>query len=301
MNITFEPLTHTYTNAEGKELISVTTAIRKYIQPDLYAGVPTAILNAAAERGTNIHAHIDALEKGIPFADTDDIPEMVSYKKWREQNIPSDMVVRTEQIVSDGEIIAGTIDMVAHNGNETWLFDVKTTYALNIEYLRWQLSLYAYCLGGDISRFGCLWVHDGECKEVEIERVPSYAVESLLDAIKHDISPDEWRNPMYAAPDDAEALVSEYRKLSIEIADYAEVVDIKNKRMNAILEELKAIGQREGKDKMQTSAGLVTISKDATRKTFSKDLFLSKYPEFEEMLKEGMKESIIIGKAKIKL
>lgn len=303
----FNAENHEYTNQDGKVLMSVTTAIKTFIQKNLYAGVPEAILKAAAQRGTDIHARIDARIKGMPFADECNYPEVGTFFRYIAEKTPLTLDF-SEMIVSDDETLAGTIDIVAYDDDVPVIIDIKTTSVLNMEYVQWQLSLYAYLFEYkqmsnhtqmlEVGNIGCMWLHNGRWEYVRINRLPTSAIDSLLQAIRDDAA-ETWQNPMHAAPDDAEALVKEYRELYSDIIDSEAVVSSKKQRMEAILVNLKDIADREGKTEMHTEYGIVKRGKDVKRKTFSKDLFLSAHPECEPMMDDGMKESVTAGKAKI--
>ena len=76
------------------------------------------------------------------------------------------MVLASEYIVTDFEHFASPIDKVVEINNEVCLVDVKTTAALDYEYLSWQLSVYKYLFGlvnpdVKIGGLGAIWIRDG--------------------------------------------------------------------------------------------------------------------------------------------
>lgn len=128
---------HEYT-LNGKKLISVTQLMQKHGLAPNYAGVSTEVLNAKAERGTLIHAEIEAFNKFGEIGFTD---EMAQYKDYVEsQNID---VVESEFRVNN-DIVAGTIDLIYGFKDMLYVGDIKTTYVLHLESVSWQLSIYAY-------------------------------------------------------------------------------------------------------------------------------------------------------------
>ena len=147
--ISFDKQTHTYTN-DGRLLLSVTEVIKRYVFPDLYSNVPDEVLAKAAERGTATHAIIEKYIKGT-----------LTNEEYEENKSDVDAFVneidkrhlflgQSECIVSDSELLAGTIDIIGlfneGKGERVIIADIKTTSKLNIEYLQWQLSLYSYLM-----------------------------------------------------------------------------------------------------------------------------------------------------------
>lgn len=300
--MTFDKLTHTYFNNEGKPMISVTTAIKKYILPNLYAGVKDDVLAAAAQRGNDIHTRIDAIEKGFPFADNANFPEVVAYLKWKEDN--ERKVMNTEMAVTDDRLIAGTIDQVEDTGDfKRAICDLKTTSVVNTEYLEWQLSLYAYLLentyGFEVTELYCLHLRGDKCEKVVINRLPDTAILALLTAIEEDA--ETFDNPMKASCTEADDLVARYKALSIEALDYEVALKQKKAEMDAILASLKTLCDERGQREMETAHGLVKRGKDTIRNTFSKDIFLAKHPDMQEDIESSTKATTIEGKVTIKL
>lgn len=137
--VIFNPDEHTYMLGD-KELSGITSVISRQLFPDKYRDVPEDVLRKAAERGTMIHSICELVDDmGI----THDSDEAQGYKELKD-----DWGLRyecSEYLVSDNERYASCIDKV-YRENETdfTLGDIKTTYVLDKESVRWQLSIYAY-------------------------------------------------------------------------------------------------------------------------------------------------------------
>lgn len=180
--IKFIEETHTYL-LDGVIVPSVSTILGSTIFKDKYKGVNSTVLNAKREFGKNVHK---AIETGI----TDDLTweESLVYDKYidliGDNNIEP---VEHEQIVHYNDRYAGTFDMIALYGEAEALGDVKTTAALDIEYLSWQLSMYelAYCKMYDYERFDelfAIWIpKKGNGKVVKIKRKTQEEIMALLD------------------------------------------------------------------------------------------------------------------------
>lgn len=136
----FDEKTHTYWS-KGKRIPSVSQILSATIFKNKYKDVPPAVLNAAAEFGTNVHY---AIETDTYFFLSDQ--EYRVYSWWKEIEKENFIIVKEqEQKVFNQELwYAGTYDAIANVMGYFSLIDFKTTYSLDLEYLSWQLSMYAY-------------------------------------------------------------------------------------------------------------------------------------------------------------
>mgnify|MGYP003371380281 CR=1 FL=1 len=97
-DIIFNPVGHTYTAPDGRALRGITGMLSKQLFPDEYAEVPKAILDNAAERGSNIHAQVEFCDD---FGTTNDTPEVVNYQRLiKERGLEP---IESEYLVSDNE------------------------------------------------------------------------------------------------------------------------------------------------------------------------------------------------------
>ena len=138
MAIKFDKETHKYTNEEGKELISVTTLLRKHhLSPD-YGDVPEEVLKKAAERGTLVHEEIDTYIKTKEEGFSSELESFIAEVEKRGLR-----VVKNEYFVHN-DIIAGQVDclFVDKEGNKV-LVDFKTTSTIHKESVTWQTNIYA--------------------------------------------------------------------------------------------------------------------------------------------------------------
>ena len=173
--VNFDKATHTY-SLEGKKLISVTQLLQMFhLSPD-YTIVDEEILKASADRGSMIHAEIEAYNKRGEIGFT---TEMANYKKYLDQN--GLKCLNSEFVVFD-DIVAGTADLLLDEHGEKVIADIKTTATLHRNSVSWQLSLYAYLLGdNEVKRGQAFWFdHDGNLKVVDIPLKPKAEVERLL-------------------------------------------------------------------------------------------------------------------------
>lgn len=175
--VKFEESTHTYTNEQGRQLISVTQLMRKHgLAPD-YSAVPSETLNRAAERGTMIHAEIEKFNKEGEIGFT---AELHNFKDYIERT--KNKVLKSEFIVNN-DIVAGTVDLLLEENREKIIADIKTTSTLHKDAVSWQLSIYAYLSGERIHRGQAFhFDKEGNLNVVDIPLKPIEEVEKLMEA-----------------------------------------------------------------------------------------------------------------------
>lgn len=178
--VLFMPDEHRYF-LEGKELQGITGVIHKHIFPDMYKNIPQFVLNKAAERGSQVHQRIEMLDAG--FYPQKLSPELRNYILTKKENNLT--TIANEYIVSDNENFASAIDLVFERDGEVILADIKTTSVLNKEYVRWQLSIYAYFFellnpNLKVSKLYALWLRDEKSAFVEVERIDVELIKELL-------------------------------------------------------------------------------------------------------------------------
>ena len=309
--ISFDKQTHTYTQ-DGRLLLSVTEVIKRYVFPDMYSNVPEEVLAKAADRGTATHAIIEKYIKGT-----------LTNEEYKENKADVDAFVNeiskhhfylseSERIVSDGELLAGTIDIIGmfneSEGDRLMIADIKTTSKLNIEYLQWQLSLYSYLMCKSVGKeyiaverpdlYG-IHLRDGKCKIVKIEQLPLEAIESLLDAIRNNVQPEDWKKPQSDLLNVKE-LTEQYRAAFAKRAELQEKVKELDEEIESCLAEIKQEFLRIGTYKEAFDDVEISLPTDTIRRTFDKAVFSKRHPELKAELDECCKETRIEGKIKIK-
>jgi hypothetical protein len=177
----FDPATHRYTTDTGRELLSVTTALRE-------AGVidPTWFTEDAAIRGTYVHQAIALDHEG----DLDDesldpliAPYVCAYRRFREES--GFVEAAWEEQVADEDLgVAGTLDLrgafprraLRHPGID--LLDIKTGTVPS--WVGYQTAAYARLLPSTLGPLRWRWClqlcPDGsyrlhECSKPHDERV----------------------------------------------------------------------------------------------------------------------------------
>jgi hypothetical protein len=287
--VEFDEEHHIYTY-NGKELSGITGMLHRLVFPDMYKNVDETTLKRAAEKGTRIHQTLEILDDmGLEA----EIPEEKTYKRLLKAN--KLCVEATEYTVSDYEHYASRIDKVFRVDDKTFdLGDIKTTYTLNAEYVRWQLSIYAMLFERNnphcsVRRLYAIWLRGDEGKLVEVERIPSDVVFTLMHC---DQLGKPFKNPLLKFPKDLVRMTSRMAH-SMRQRDYwtAEV-----KEYQSLLKRRMEECQTYKWDSHYVTA---VRSHDTEVTTFDAKAFAKDYPElYKKYLKSSCRQGFVTIRVK---
>lgn len=177
--VVFNEVDHTYSYL-GSFLSGVTSLLHRTLFADKYNGISAEVLAKAAAYGHNIHEQIELVDTLGVESQT---PAVQAYLQMKaDLNLTT---LANEYLVSDEQYIASSIDVVF---DDLTLADVKTTSRLDMEYLSWQLSMYAYLFemqnpGLKVPRLLAIWLPKpqyGKPNIVEVPRKSNDALKVLL-------------------------------------------------------------------------------------------------------------------------
>lgn len=274
-SVLFDKDTHTYTTPEGVRLQGITGIIKRQLFPDKYSGVPEFVMKRAAERGSFVHEVCELVDDlGIDH----ESEEARNYQKIKESY--GLQYEASEYLVSDNEHFASCIDKVyRESDSEFSLGDIKTTYKLDKEYVRWQLSIYAYLFerqnpGCKVVRLFAIWLRGSISELLEVERIPDGIILELLSA---EIEGRKFINP-YAVPSVKTDMPLKYREMEdsiIEITEQAKYWSERKKELtDGVMKEMVKAGAYSWKGE---SVSFIR-KKDSIRRTFDREAFERDYP-----------------------
>lgn len=261
--VVFNQEYHTY-SLNGITLNGITGLIKSQLFPNLYKDIPQYILDKAAERGTMVHESIELFDAGFePKVST---PELENYKRIKQENELT--TITNEYIVTDKEHFASAIDLVLCKGEDIILADIKTTYTLDKEYVRWQLSIYAYLFELQnpdlkVSKLYALWLRDDKSEFAEVKRVEIDTIKGLLQceidgrkfnapANKTDNMPSEIKQAekaIYRLITQIKELEAQKKELSEGLLKLMQDNDVKTYKGEYVTLSRKASSTREDVDK----------------------------------------------------
>ena len=270
--VVFDAVEHTYKLGD-KYLKGITGLIKRQLFPDEYKDVPDYVLANAAERGHKIHelCHLyddcGVLSNEIEVINYSELVKELEYEA-------------SEYVVSDNEHFASCVDKVFRSGEDTFdLADIKTTYSLNREYVRWQLSIYAYFFElqnpeAKVGKLFAIWLRGNTAKIVEVDRIDVEEVKKLLHCEVNDL-PYTGKVIPNNLPDYYKQIEDKMRYI-VEQAKYWEAK--KKALVDGLRKEMIASGM------YQWSGDVVTINRgtDTVRKKFDTAKFKKDHPDLYE-------------------
>lgn len=251
--VVFNEVEHTYLLGD-KKLSGVTSILSRYLFKDKYKDVPKAVLEKSAENGTLIHSQMQMWINGMPFAEQ--LEEVV-----KMQEIVSGInFVESEFTVSDNETVASQIDAVQLLEDGTYvLWDWKSTSKLDMNYLSWQLSIYAYLFemqtGMVVSSLKAGHIRPACSEERNVERIDNTHIIALLSAAKENL--ESFDNPIVpCVTDEQQGMMAELYAVEKTIIDIEDSIK-KAKEQQTLL--------RDALLKSMEASGLTKIENDNIR------------------------------------
>lgn len=142
--LTFYEQNHIY-QLDGEQLPCVSDLCR-FLHREIYKDAPQWQIEAAAERGTVVHAAAEALDKaGTATISEEYLPYLQAYKAFLQDHRPFWNMIE-QPLYHPEHRYAGTVDRYGGLKGEAALIDIKTTYTVYKPLCRAQLNLYRLML-----------------------------------------------------------------------------------------------------------------------------------------------------------
>lgn len=171
----FKEDTHQYF-LDGKELISVTTLLKKYDLAPSYNGVDEEKLKRKAQRGSLIHEEISKLikEGGVDSF----MKEVIAFDNYF---IADDYKGMKSEFMVHNDVCAGCVDLFFTKGGKKIIADIKTTSVIHKDAVAWQLSIYNFLNEEKADKAQCFHFDpNGDLHVVDIPFKPVEEVARLL-------------------------------------------------------------------------------------------------------------------------
>jgi len=282
-SVVFNEESHTYFLGE-KQLSGITGMIKRQLFPDKYKEVPQYILERAAERGTKVHHECQ-------FADVTgfepECQEAINYLMIRIG--AGYTALENEYTVSDEEHFASNIDCVWEKDGKIALADIKTTYKADIDYLEWQLSIYAYLfeLQNPDLEVDCLygvWLYNEKYELIPLKRKSDDEVKKLMQCEVEGISYLETETAIEHKKDEVQLLpkdvINKYLEAVAEVERIQPFID-------GFKDSLKRAMVKHDVKSWDTGILKATITPAGIKKSFDTKRFQSGHPElYKQYIKE---------------
>lgn len=268
--VIFNEEEHTY--KLGKAYLSgITGIISKYIFPDKYKGIPDSVLMNAAEKGRAIHKDIENYEEGLPYC----LIETKAYISLMAENGISHLA--SEYIVSDNKRYASAIDKVDDQYN---LYDIKTTYTLDEDYISWQLSIYAYLFelqnGFPCNSLFAIWIKGSNAKLVPIKKIDGEIIKEFLDAAYNETI---WFNPLEKSLSNVESALQRAVEFETFIHDLEEQKKLLEESYSSVKAQILEEMTKNNVKKWETDNIILTKVEDTVQVSFDSKSFKNDNPE----------------------
>lgn len=297
-NVTYISETHEYFSSDFRKLRGITGFINDQLFPGKLDGIPESVLSLATERGKRVHEECGNIDNEVIEAESKQGENYVRLK--------SDFGlthIASEYIVTDNEFIASPIDKVylGRHSDSVILGDIKTTYKLDMLYLSWQLSIYAYYFERQnphlkVDTLLAIWLR-GEDTDgiVQVERIPDKEIEIFLQCCKEGLKyVDNCSADSYVAKlNDLPAKVSNVEESVYQLIEMQKTLD---EQMNKFKSQLLELMKEAKADNIKGDLITITRKKAYSRESLDTKALKEKYPDiYEEFIKySNVKESIQI-------
>lgn len=285
--VVFREEDHTYWLGD-KQLFGITKMIERQLFPDKYKNVPKASLDNRANIGTAFHK---AMEAWIVMGLEQD-NEM--FKVFKE-NYGDIKFIASEYLVSDNETFASKIDGIDEN---EILWDWKSSTKKNIEYWRWQMSVYRvmYTLqnGREPKGYKVLWINkDLKHEIVDILPYDMNIVKDLMNAER------EGRQFVYEKPKDIVSLnvCEELAVIENTIISFQTKIDELEEKKSIIKDTILKAMQNNNIKSWETDRLKFTVKDAYVKNNVDGKTLKEKYPNiYKEVVKtSSVKASLLIN------
>lgn len=257
--------------------------LQRQLFPNEFDGIPEAMLQEAAQYGTEVHESIEMFDTFWLNDGTQEVQDYISL--CNEYGLIHE---RSEYTVTDGKDWASNIDKVYRSSNNTFLIgDIKTYGTMTTEKLektRWQLSIYAYFFelqnkGARVEKLFIIHIRNKEKTDgtfdhiseiLSVERIPSETCKELLDA---DLQGKQFVNP-YSIPKKYKEQEGYIRQL---IQTKNETEEELSRLKSEILGDMEAMGVRT----WGTGTMRLTRKMPSVRTSFNATKFKEDYPDID--------------------
>jgi hypothetical protein len=303
--VIFEPIAHTYTTLDGRQLKSVTTLLKEQGIGSDFKFVDADVLKKAADKGSYVHKEIKE------YFETAKCGISVELGYFLEYADRCGITAVKNEVIYFDDYLAGTADIFFSSplfGDV--LGDFKTGSTVDKNYCAWQLSIYDYLRVKEfrrnkpVDRLIVYHLRPEGMKTIELTemRIPTAEIEKLIECSKN----GEVYQPLSTVDIDeavGSAIISsdEISKIS-QASKAVEAIEVQLKKAKEIEAELKEklLGAMEANQikVIKTKAWQASYVSPSERQTIDTKAVKLKYPE---VAADCTKKTLVAASLRIKL
>ena len=274
--VIFDEESHRYWLEDGTELSGITSRLGKSIFfHGKFDKIPKYILERKREHGGNVHKQIELYDNGEPYIP---LKEVLSYEKLKEKY--GIVTKANEVLVTDGHTYATAIDMVDISVN---LYDHKTSYTLDKEYLSWQLSIGAYLYKKTyneepLNLFAIHYDKNGNCELIVIDLKSDEDIYDMLYTDKY-----MWKADMPSIQSE-NAVVKIDESVANRMAELEESIKKMSLELETIVNGIGSKMHDNGIDKVEFGRICITVTKPYQRESIDTSALKKEYPDIANKL-----------------
>lgn len=255
-----------------KQLISVTTLLKKHKLSADYSKVNKSILKAKAERGNIIHEELEIYVKTGEYGFTEELQQFTRACEIEE------IVPQKSEFIVFNDVVAGCVDTSGTIKGFSYIGDYKTTAVYHEQAVAWQLSLYEYLSGENFDKLICFWFKNGLSIK-EVTRIAREKIEELIDLERNDEILD--KSLMVGEDINKELLVIQQSLKKLD--DEKKTLEAKEKHIKKIIMENM---QQNGIKSLDNEFFRITYVAEITRETIDTAKLKVEMPEIADKYKK---------------
>lgn len=269
---------HTYTLSDGTTLSGITSMLHRQMFKDMYQNIPSHVLETAAIRGDTIHTSIELYD--WMNADSQ-LPEVQHYANLKETH--GFTTLSNEYLVSNNTTHASCIDVVWENKEgQIVLADIKTTSKIHDDYLKWQLSIYAYLFELQnphlsVHKMACIWLPKPEYGQPSLryfDRIPS---ETIIQLLQCDALGQEFQPP--TPPEIHESLPSTFLESEKKLVSILSTIKKFNELAESIKAQMTATMEQHNMKRYESKHLTISYTAPSRRTTVDSNKLKTQFPE----------------------
>lgn len=158
-----------------KQLVSVTTIMKKYNLVSGYGKIPAYRLQKKAEYGSFVHKELEEYIKYNKAGFSNELSLFI------QKSLEQDIIPEKSEFIVFNDVVAGTVDLQCKMNGFDCKADFKTTAKYDENYLSWQLSIYNYLDKNKAEKIYCFHFINDDLKIIPVPFKTDAEIEEIFE------------------------------------------------------------------------------------------------------------------------